>query len=144
MEPPDPSFADEFNVPQEGAVLIFDVRRAAISLPSQVHRHKVLVEAGLVVFSSACFEFADKVPKEAQHGSLVTSRRLVLWGSARRYLLASSHCWPCCVHLSFHIGPRAPTLCSAWALRARYQFGRSTKVSLIPIIGRINASTVVL
>ena len=63
MEPPDPSFADEFNVPQEDAVLGFDVRRAAISLPFQVQRLKVLVEAGLVAFSSACFEFANEVPK---------------------------------------------------------------------------------
>ena len=52
-----------FNVPQEDAVLVFDVRRAAVSLPFQVHRLKVLVEAGLVAFSSACFEFADEVPK---------------------------------------------------------------------------------
>ena len=29
MEPPDLSFVDEFNVPQEDAVLVFDVRRAA-------------------------------------------------------------------------------------------------------------------
>ena len=63
MEPPDPSFADAFNVPQEYAVLVFDVRRVAVSLPFQVHRLKVLVEAGLVAFSSACFEFADGVPK---------------------------------------------------------------------------------
>ena len=60
MEPPDPSFADEFNVPQEYAVLAFDLRRAAVSLPFQVHHLKVLVEAGLVAFSSACFEFADE------------------------------------------------------------------------------------
>ena len=53
MEPPDPSFADEFNVPQEDAVLVFNVRRAAVSLPFQTHRLKVLVEAGLVAFSSA-------------------------------------------------------------------------------------------
>ena len=70
MEPPDSSFADEFNVPQEDAVLVFDVRRAAVSLPFQVHRLKVLVEAGLIAFSIACFEFADEAPKEAQHGSL--------------------------------------------------------------------------
>ena len=70
MELPDPSFADELNVPQEDAVLVFDVRRAPISLPFQVHHLKVLVEAGLVAFSSACFEFANEVPKEAQHGSL--------------------------------------------------------------------------
>ena len=65
MELPDPSFADEFNAPQEYAVLVFDVRRAAVSLLLQVHRLKVLVEADLVAFSSACFEFADEVPKEA-------------------------------------------------------------------------------
>ena len=28
------------------------------------------VQAGLVAFSSACFEFADEAPEEAQHGSL--------------------------------------------------------------------------
>ena len=70
MEPPDPSFADEFNIPQEDAVLVFDVRRAAVLLPFQVHRLKVLVEAGLVAFSSACFGLANEVPKEVQHGSL--------------------------------------------------------------------------
>ena len=70
MEPPNPSFTDEFNVPEEDTVLVFDVRRAVVSLPFQVHRFKVLVEAGLVAFSTACFDFADEVPKEAQHGSL--------------------------------------------------------------------------
>ena len=70
MESPDPSFADKFNVPQEDAVLVFDVRRAAVSLPFQVHRLKGLVETGLVAFSSACFEFADEVPKEAQRSIL--------------------------------------------------------------------------
>ena len=70
MEPPDPLFADEFNVPQEDAVLVFDVRREAVSLPFQIHRLKVLAEAGLVAFSIACFEFANEVPKKAQHGSL--------------------------------------------------------------------------
>ena len=53
MEPPGPSFADEFNVPQEDAVLVFDVRRAVVSLPFQVNHRKVLVEAGLVAFSIA-------------------------------------------------------------------------------------------
>ena len=103
MEPPDPSFADEFNVPQEDAVLVFDVRRAAASLPFQVHRFKVFVEAGLVAFSIACFEFADKVLKKLSTAALRTFRRfflaiftafrrLLLWGSARRCLLASSLC----------------------------------------------------
>ena len=62
MEPPDPSFADEFDVPQEDAVLVFDVRQAAVSLPFQVHRLKVLVEADLIAYSSAGFEFAEEVP----------------------------------------------------------------------------------
>ena len=63
MKPPDPSFADAFSVPQEYAVLVFGLLRTAVSLSFQVHRLKVLVEAGLVAFSSACFEFADEVPK---------------------------------------------------------------------------------
>ena len=95
MEPPDPSFADEFNVPQEDAVLAFDVRRAVVSLPFQVDRLKVLVEAGLVAFSSAGFEFADEIPKEALHGTLRIFRRffpaiftalqrLLLWDFAPR------------------------------------------------------------
>ena len=103
MEPPDPLIADESNVLQEDVVLVFDVRRAAVSLAFHVHRLKVLVEVGLVAFSSACFAFADEVPKEAQHGSLahlpkffpaifMVFRRLLLWGSARRCLLASSLC----------------------------------------------------
>ena len=70
MEPPDPSFADEFNVSQDDTVLVFDVRRAAVFLPFQVHRLKVCVEAGLVAFSSACFEFTNKMPRKAQHCSL--------------------------------------------------------------------------
>ena len=70
VEPPDPSFADELNIPQEYALLVFDVRRPAVSVPFPVHRFWILVEAGLVVFSSACFEFADEVSKEAQHGHL--------------------------------------------------------------------------
>ena len=45
------------------AVHVFDVCRAAVSLPFQVHRLKVLVEADPVAFSSACFEFTDEVPK---------------------------------------------------------------------------------
>ena len=116
MEPPDLSFADELNVPQGDAVLVFDVRRAAISLPFQVHRYKVLVQAGLVAFSSTCFEFADEVPKEAQHGSLAhlpkdfpvlftAFRRLLLGGSARRVLLASSLCCHAALISASTLGP---------------------------------------
>ena len=38
MEPSDLSFADEFNVPQEYVVLVFDVRRAAASFPFPIRR----------------------------------------------------------------------------------------------------------
>ena len=72
MEPPDPSFADEFNVPKEDAVLVFDVRRAAISLLFQVHLLKVLVEAGLVAFSSAYFEFA--IQRENGNGTKILGK----------------------------------------------------------------------
>ena len=141
MEPPDPSFADELNVPQEDAVLVFDVRRAAVSLPFQVHRFKVLVGAGLVAFSIACFELADEVPNKAQHGSLAhlpkvfpshfrgLSKAAVVgfWAWVPPRLLSLL---PCCVNLSFHTGPRALNPCSVWALRARYQIGRSGKYDI--------------
>ena len=70
MEQPDLSLADELNVSQEYPVLVFDVRRATISLPFQVHRLEVFVEAGLIAFPNACFELADGGPEETQHGSL--------------------------------------------------------------------------
>ena len=97
MEQPNPSFADEFNVPQE-----YDVRQVAVSLSFKVYRLKVLVKAGLAAFSSACFEFA-KSQKKLSTAALRTFRRffsaiftafrgLLLWGSVRRCLLASSLC----------------------------------------------------
>ena len=64
------SFADEFNVSQQTAVLVFDELRAAVSLPFQVHCLKMPIEAGVVAFPDACFEFADVGPAEAQHGGL--------------------------------------------------------------------------
>ena len=70
MGQPDPSITDEFNVPQEYAALVFDVSRAAVSFYSSFIVLRCLAEARLVAFSSACFEVADEVPKEAQHGSL--------------------------------------------------------------------------
>ena len=70
MEPPNPSFADEFNVPQQIAVLIFDELRATVSLPLQVHRLEVLIKSRLIAFPDACFEFADVGLEEAQHSSL--------------------------------------------------------------------------
>ena len=89
MKPPDPSFADEFNFPQEDAVLVFDVRRAAVSLPFQVHLLKVRVEAGLAAFSIACFEFADEVSKKAQHGNLAHLPKVfpAIFKAFRRLLL---------------------------------------------------------
>ena len=133
MEPPDPSFADEFNVPQKYAVLVFDVRQAAVSLPFQVHRLKVFVEAGLVAFSSVCFEFADEVLKEAQHGSLahlpkICSSHLrglsmvAVWGSARGCLLASSLCF----HAAFISASTAGPAHHPFAPRGRLERGASS------------------
>ena len=84
MEPPDPSFADEFNVPQEDAVLVFDVRRAAVSLP----------------FSSACFEFANGVQKKLSTAALRTFRRFfpAIFCEVLR-VSVSSH--PLCCHDAF-------------------------------------------
>ena len=101
MEPPDPSFADEFGVPQQYAVLVFGVHRAAVSLPFQVYRLYMLCRSRPGRLLERVFEFADEVPEEAQHGSLAhlpklfpamftAFRRLLLWGSVRRRLLASS------------------------------------------------------
>ena len=67
-EPPDPSFADEFNVLKEYYYvhfLIFDVHQAAVLLPFQVHRLQVLA----CRFLNASFGFADEGPKKAQNGS---------------------------------------------------------------------------
>ena len=80
MEPPDPSFADEFSVSQEYAILVFHVlvlvRRAKVSLAFQVHRLQVLVEAGLIAFPNVCFEFADEGLGEAQHSSLANLSKI--------------------------------------------------------------------
>ena len=76
MEPPGPSFADEFNVPQEHAVLVFDVRRAVVLLPFQVHRIKVLVEADMDAFSSAGSSLRTKSQKMLSTAALRTFRRM--------------------------------------------------------------------
>ena len=64
------------------------LRRTVVSLPFQVHRLKLLVEAGLVAVSSACFEFADEV-LEAQHGSLahLPKKKTAIFTAFRRLLL---------------------------------------------------------
>ena len=67
-EPPDPSFADEFNVLKEYYYvyfLIFDVHQAAVLLPFQIHRLQVLA----CRFLNASFGFADEGPEKAQNGS---------------------------------------------------------------------------
>ena len=103
MEPPDPSFADEFNVPHEDAVLVFDVRRAAVLLPFQVNHLKVFVEAGLVTSRLRVSSLRTKSQNKLSTAALRTFRRfftsiftafqrLLLWSSARRCLLASSLC----------------------------------------------------
>ena len=103
MEPPDPSFAVEFNASQEDAVLVFDVRRAAVSLPFQVLRLQVLVEAGLIASRLRVSSLRTKSQKKLSTAALRTFRRffpaiftafrrLLLWGSARWCLLASSFC----------------------------------------------------
>ena len=105
-------------------------RFPSASLPFQAH--------GLVAFSNACFEFADEIPKEAQYGSLAHLPKVFsshFHGLLMVTVVGVSAKVPphvlslllCCVHLSFHTGPRAPTLCSARALSARYQTSRSGK-----------------
>ena len=69
VEPPELSFAGEFSISQEYAVPVFDVCRAVVSLPFQVLRLWVPVEAGLTAFPNACFEFVDEGPGEAQYGN---------------------------------------------------------------------------
>ena len=76
MDPPNPSFADEFSGSQEYAVLVLDVRRAVVSLPFQVCRLHVLIKAGLIAFSNASFEFAYEILEETQHGSLTNLPKL--------------------------------------------------------------------
>ena len=82
----------------------------------------------MVALSNACFEFADEVPEDVQHGSHlhalleVAVVRLCALVSFRLLSLL-----PCCVHISLHTRARAPTLCSARALRAPGQFGLSGK-----------------
>ena len=147
MEPPYPSFAGAFNVPQKNDVLVFDVRRAAVSLPFQVRHLQVLVEAGLNAFPNECFEFADEGPEEAQHCSLASLPRVfashlhslskvavvVVCAKVPPRLL---FLLPCYVHLSLHTRTHAPTMCSARALRALCQFGRRGKHG-VDHVGRV-------
>ena len=93
----------------------------------------MLVEASLFAFLSVCFEFADEVLEKAQHGSLATFRRfipailktfrrLLLLGSARRCLLASSLC---CHAASISASTPGPTH-QPRALRGRLKRGASS------------------
>ena len=115
----------------------FDVSRAVVLLPFQIYRLQMLVEADMVAFSSACFEFADAIPEEAQHASLanlpkvfpgffMVFQRLLLWDSARRYLLASSlSCYAAFISASTP-GP-AHQPCAPRGCLEHAQFGRSGK-----------------
>ena len=80
------------NVPQEYAVLVFDVRQAAVSLPFQVHRLKVRVsnlrtKSQKKLSTAALHTFQRFLP-----ATFTAFRRLPMWGSARRCLLSSSLC----------------------------------------------------
>ena len=44
--------------------------------PSRFIVFRCLVEAGLAIFLSACFEFADEVSEEAQNGSLANVSKI--------------------------------------------------------------------
>ena len=125
-------------VSQEYAVVVFDVRRAAVLLPFQIHRLQGLVEAGLIAFPIACFKFEDEFPEQAEHGSLVNLSKI--FASHLHYLskvaLVGFCAWtfprlisllPCCAPLGLHTRTRSPTLCSTRAVRTRCQFGRSRK-----------------
>ena len=125
-------------VSQEYAVLVFDVRRAAVLLPFQIHRLQVLVEAGLIAFPIACFEFADEVPEQAQHGSLVIISKIFVshLRDLSKVALVGFRAWtfprlisllPCCAPLGLQTRTRSPTLCSSRAVRTWCQFGRSRK-----------------
>ena len=77
VKPPEPIVRRGVNAPQGYAVDVFDERRAAVSPISQVHRLYVLLEAGLIAFSNACFEFADEGSDDAQHGSLANPLKIL-------------------------------------------------------------------
>ena len=98
----------------------------------------MLVEAGLIVFSDASFEFADEGLEKTQHGSLVDLPRIFLshfndfsevvvvefCAQELPRLFALS---PCFAQVSLHNRIRALTLFPARALRVRCQFGLSGK-----------------
>ena len=67
---------NKLNVSQEYAVLVFDVRRAVVSPPFQVHRLQVRIKAGLILFLNASFKFADEGLEETQYDSLTNLPRL--------------------------------------------------------------------
>ena len=88
MEPPDPSFTDEFNVPQEDAVLVFNVRRAKPAWsPSRVRVSSLRTKSQKKLSTTAL-----RIFPRFFLAIFTTFRRLLLWGSARRCLLASSLC----------------------------------------------------
>ena len=108
----------------------------------------MLVEDGLIIFSRSCFEFADEVPEEGQHSSLANLPKTFsnhLPGVLKVAVVRFCAYVPprllslllCCVYLNLHTGSRPPTLCSARALRARGQFGRSGKHDVKHVGGNV-------
>ena len=96
------------------------------------------VEASLITFSNACFEFVDEGPDEVQYGNLANLPNVFasylddLWKvGVVAFYIASAFSPPlfvlCCGYLSLHTMTRALTWCSVPALRARCQFSHSRK-----------------
>ena len=133
MEPPDPSFTDEFNAPQVDAILVFDVRQAAVSLPSHVHRLKVAWSPSRV----RVLNLRTKSQKKLSTAALRTFRRFFQPSSrpfegcccgALRVDVSSPDLSVVMLRSSQlpHRAPRTNPVLRA-ALRARYQFGHSEK-----------------
>ena len=129
MEPPDSSFADEFNVSQEYAVLVFGVGRAAMSLSLQVHCLQVLVEAGLRAFPNSSFEFADEGPEEAQHDSLANLPKISashLHGLSKVVIIGFCIASPLCCDTPFISASTPGPAHQPYAPRGRLERGASS------------------
>ena len=70
MKPPHPSFADALTFLRSMPSSSLTYTKLRSRFPSKSVVLRFLVEADLIAFPNACFEFVDKGPEEAQHGSL--------------------------------------------------------------------------
>lgn len=123
VKPPKLSFADEFSIPQQVIVLVFDKLRAAVSFLFKVYRRDMLVEPAHVVFPDASLESASVGPEEAQHSRLDNFRQILvgfLCGLSKK---------PSPPPLSFGM-LRAPTLWSARAPKARSHFSKNGRYDI--------------